>query len=97
MKKTTYQKRMKEHEDKFDLLWSKVVKDTNEFLETNPEVTGYHIEAYWSNSVSKFTDNLCLSGAWIVDSINGRSGVPSSSKYKGSLTKKIRKALGFNI
>ena len=48
----------------------------------------------WSfqNDVEKFSDYLSLSGAWIQDRINNRY-----PKDRGSLTKKIRKALGFLI
>lgn len=52
-----------------------------------------------SNNVEKFVDNLCLSGAWIYDRIEKQSGAPHSlnPKYKRSLTKKIRKALGYTL
>ena len=88
---------MKKHEEKFEFLWEKIVKDTNDFIETNPKITMYNMKLYGSNSISKFTDDLCLSGAWITDRINGKTGSPSGNNYKGSLTKKIRKALGYNI
>jgi len=83
---------MKKHEERFDILWTKMVKDTNDFIAKNPETTMYSLDR-----IEKFVDQLCLSGAWITDRINGKSGVPSNSNYRGSLTKKIRKALGYNI
>jgi len=93
MKKVTYIIRMKMHEAAFDKLWMKMVEDTNEFIHKNEDVTMYSLQ----NNVEKFSDQLCLSGAWIQDRIKGKSGAPSSPKYSGSLTKRIRKALGYNL
>ena len=86
MTKNAYIKRMKQHEATFDILWAKIVKDTNEFIEDNPEVSMYSLQ----NNIEKFSDYLALSGAWIQDRINGKK-----PKERGSLTKKIRKALGY--
>ena len=80
-----YKKRMKQHEATFDRLWSKIVDDTNNFIKDNPEKTMYSLQ-----HIEHFTDSLALSGAWIQDKINGKK-----PKDRGSLTKKIRKALGF--
>ena len=92
MKKQDFTERMKQHESKFDAIWQDIVSDVNEYIKDNPEETMYSL-----NSVDKFTDSLCLSGAWIQDRINGKSGVSSNPKYRGSLTKKIRKALGYTF
>ena len=80
-----YEKRMKQHEGTFERLWSKIVDDTNDFIKDNPEITMYSLQR-----VDKFTNSLALSGAWIQDRINGKQ-----RNERGSLTKKIRKALGF--
>ena len=85
MKKATYVKKMKAHEERFDKLWRKIVDDTNEFIDKNPETTMYSL-----NRVERMSDYICLSGAWIKDRINHKN-----PKDRGSLTKKIRKALGF--
>ena len=88
MKKETYIKRMKSHEDKFDILWAKIVKDTNEFIKDNPDVGMYSLQ----NNIEKFSDSMTLSGAWIQDRINGKTW-----NNRSSLTKKIRKALGYTF
>ena len=88
MRKTTYIKKMKKHEERFDKLWGMIVEDTNLFLHKNPDTAIYHFQ----NNVEKFSDHLCKSGAWIQDRINGY--IPSNRK---SLTKKIRKALGYTF
>ena len=88
MRKETYIKKMKAHEERFDILWAKMVKDTNDFIAKNPDVTMYSFQ----NNIEKFTDQLCLSGAWIQDRING-----FEYKHKLGLTKKVRKALGYTL
>ena len=85
-----YQKRMEQHEKSFDKLWQKIVADTNEYTSKNPEKTMYQL-----TKIEKFCDQMCLSGAWIQDRINGYIGTIHSKTYRRSLTKKIRKALGF--
>lgn len=93
MTKKLYIYRMMLYEKAFDKLWTKIVRDTNKFVDDCPDVNMYSL----SNNVEKFVDNLCLSGAWIHDRIEKKSGAPSNKNYRGSLTKKIRKALGYTI
>jgi hypothetical protein len=88
MRKATYIKKMKKHEERFDKLWGMIVEDTNRYIEKNPENTMYSLQ----NNVEKFSDYLCKSGAWIQDRINGKM-----PRDRGSLTKKIRKALGYTF
>tara|TARA_R110002049_G_scaffold179366_2_gene346418 strand:+ start:1008 stop:1277 length:270 start_codon:yes stop_codon:yes gene_type:complete len=88
MRKTTYIKKMKKHEERFDKLWGMIVEDTNRYIEKNPETTMYSFQ----NNIEKFSDSMCKSGAWIVDRINGKM-----PRDRGSLTKKIRKALGYTF
>ena len=85
MRKETYLKKMAKHEASFDKLWRKIADDTIEFVEKNPEKSMYSLI-----KIEKFSDYMCLSGAWIQDRINGK--LP---RDRGALTKKIRKALGF--
>jgi len=87
-----YEKRMKQHEKSFDKLRQKIVSDTNDFIKDNPEKTMYSF-----SNIEKFCDNMCLSGAWIQDRINGYYGTTQHKTYNKSLTKKIRKALGFTF
>ena len=79
---------MKQHEATMDRLWRKIVDDTNEFIQKNPEIS----MSSFTNNVENFSDDLCLKGAWIQDRINGKN-----RRDRGSLTKKIRKALGFTF
>lgn len=94
MKKETYIKKMQKHEMAFDKLWTRIVEDTNQFIEKNPDVGMYSL---LYSAVGRLIDSLCLSGAWIQDRIEKKSGIPSVRKeYRESMTKKIRKALGYN-
>jgi hypothetical protein len=88
-----YTARMKKHEQQFEKLRTKIVADTNTFIQDNPETTMYSLQ----NTIKKFADYLVLSGAWIPDRINGYSRVPSGNKYSKSLSKKVRKALGYTF
>ena len=94
MRKTTYIKKMKHHEEMFDKLWARIVRDTNQFVKDNPDIGMYTMQ---STPIEKFIDQLALSGAWIHDRIEKLSGVSGNSKYAKSLTKKIRKALGYTL
>jgi hypothetical protein len=86
MEKKEYLNKMKEHENAFDELWIKIVDDTNTYLSNNKEKTTISD----LSQIEKFADSLCLSGAWIYDRNNHKY-----PKDRGSMTKKIRKALGF--
>ena len=89
MEKEELIKRMIKHREKFSVLFDDIVVDVNKYVNEkgnfNPSYT----------DIEKFTDDLCLSGAWINDRLIGKSGVVHSKEYRGSLTKKIRKALGY--
>lgn len=90
MDKQEYLRRMKEHEDSFEALWIKIVEDTNEFIESNPKLDTE--KASEESSIEKMVDSICLSGAWIMDRLKGK--YPND---RGSLTKKVRKALGYTL
>lgn len=93
MTKEEYIIQMKKHQNEFDHLWIKIVDDTNQFIKDNPDI---RFDSF-QNSVEHFTDILCLSGAWVQDRINNKCGLPNTNEYKGSLSKKIRKTLGYNL
>lgn len=85
-------RKMKHREKQFDKLWSEIVKDVNDYVKKY----GHSYEITNFSEAEKLIDSLCLSGAWIRDKLEGYTG-PCGNNYKGSLTKKIRKALGYNI
>lgn len=98
MTKAQYIKRMRKNEQAFSKVWSKMVDDTNAFIESNPDTT--RIDSIYNpgesgNSIENIADYIIKSGAWIYDRLNGKSGVPSHANYRGSMTKKVRQALGY--
>ena len=85
MTRDKYLKRMKQHEASFDKLWWKIVNDTNEYIESEKKSKTFAI-----GNLESFIDQLSLSGAWIKDRLD-----ETKMTDRGSLTKKIRKALGY--
>ena len=81
---------MKEHEDSFNVLWMNIVEDTNEFIESNPKLDTE--KSSEERSIENMVNSICLSGAWIMDRLNGKY-----TNDRGSLTKKIRRALGYTL
>jgi hypothetical protein len=77
----------------FDKFHAKSVQAINNYLEHNPE--GFdenHI-----NRIEHLVDSICLHGAWIYDRIQGKIATTHNKDYQSSLTKKVRKALGFTF
>lgn len=87
MNKSEYKKRMAEHDKQFENLWSKIVQDTNTFIESNPNELGLDNNSH----IEKFSDKLSLSGGWIQDRLENL--LPTQRK---STSSKLRKALGFH-
>lgn len=92
MNKQEFAQKMTEHEQQFDELWSKIVTDTNDFIRENGNDAPGNI-----GRTDRFIDGLCLAGAWISDRLNGFNGTPQMGNYNKSLTKKIRKGLGYTL
>lgn len=80
----------------FDKLMSKTDQEIIDFVNAQGIVSEYTFMGSLNNA-NKLTDSLCLSGAWVRDRLTGFSGAPGVPEYRGSLTKKVRKALGYNI
>jgi hypothetical protein len=54
-------------------------------------------ESLWGYTEINRLDNLALPTAWIQDYLNNIQGYVGSPTYNKSRTKKIRKALGYNL
>ena len=89
-------KKMQNQIKQFDNWMSQTDKEIIDFVDKYGIVSEYTLQGSLHNA-EKLTDSLCLSGAWIQDKLTGRVGVPSHPEYRGSLTKKVRKALGYNV
>lgn len=84
MNKHELEIKMKQHEIEFNSLMDKIKDDVIFFADLNPDATTYDL-----STTTQFVDNICESGAWIIDRINGDLTNKKGLKYK------IRKALGF--
>lgn len=75
----------------FEKFHQKTVEAVLMFLDHNP--TGGEP----SPKIERIVDNVCLHAAWIYDRIQDKTCTHHSPDYRRSLTKKIRKALGFTF
>mgnify|MGYP005838781797 CR=1 FL=1 len=93
--KKQLEKRLKELSQRFDReIHTNMVESVNSFLEHNETLNTYDVT---SGVYEKFTDSVCLSGAWTADRLRGYVGTTHNSTYKKSLSKKIRNALGYTF
>jgi hypothetical protein len=89
MRYETYLKRMKKHDDAFQNVWLRILKDTNAYVESNPEKTGYGMNSDSNNPLS-IAEHILFNGVWIIDRIEGvEKGSRQSLRYK------VRKAVGY--
>ena len=84
-----------QHSKEFDNIWTKIVTDINKYIEEHPEEKSFY--PFQCTCIESLIDSLCLSGAWIHDRLNDKSGLPGNPNYRDSKTKQIRKVLGYNI
>ena len=71
-----------------------LVKVVNEYKENEDSKTYYDL-CY--EQCIKRLDDMALLTAWVIDHLDNKEGFVGSRTYNKSLTKKIRKALGFNM
>jgi len=89
MKYKTYLKKMQKHDAAFSKLWMRMLDDTNAYVESNPESTGYKMTMD-SNSPLDIAEHLIFNGVWILDRIEGlEKGDKKSLRYK------VRKVIGY--
>ncbi len=84
MNTTQFETKMKGYELRFNTLMDEIKNDVIQYSDANPQKTTYDL-----NVTTHFVDNICESGAWVIDRINNDLGSKKGLKYK------IRKALGF--
>ena len=83
------ERRMKQLENTYYVqVWNKEVLAINEFLQHNGGITP-------PDFIEKISDKRILDGAFIFDRIQNKICTHHSPDYRGSLTKKVRKILGF--
>lgn len=93
--KVALDKRLKQLSDRYDKeIHTNMVEAVNSYLQHNPPMSDNQIT--WG-VYHKVTDNICLSASWMIDRLRGYYGHTHSNTYRKTLTKKIRKALGYTI
>jgi len=75
-------------------IYTPMVNLVNEYIENNETISLYDL-SYQENF--KKLDDMALLTAWVIDRLDGRIGCISDKTYRGSLLKKIRKALGYTL
>ena len=93
MTKKQYLKRMEYLKTSFDIVQMKLTRATNEYLThcDNDKMEHDIINDTDLHYINNLCCELALTGAWIQDRLEGKY-----PKSKGSMTKKIRKALGYS-
>lgn len=93
--KAALEKRLKELNDRYDKeIHANMVEAVNSYLTHNSALSDNQIT--WG-IYHKMADNICLSASWMVDRLRMYYGHPNSDTYRKSLSKKIRRALGYTI
>ena len=69
--------------------------EINEFLLKYGAVDNYDL--LYNDDFQRAYEGPCFHGAWLYDRIQDKIAYSGGSDYRGSMTKKIRKALGYNI
>ena len=86
MTKDEFIKKMVDYETIQDEVWAKIVTDTNDFIRDNPQCDFAELR-----EVEGIAEGLIFSGAWIIDRLKNKSPL-----RRGSVTKKLRRLLGYN-
>lgn len=86
MTKQEYIERMAQYETIQDEIWAMIVRDTNDFIRDNPNPKIGELR-----EVEGMAEGLCMSGTWIIDRLTGKNPLRN-----GSLSKKVRRVLGYN-
>ncbi len=92
-------KTRKELEKRARLLTPEIDKQCMEILK-DVNMLKFELGDNFGNSldyceVVNLADSLILFGARLYDEMNGYSPIVGYAKYRGSMTKKVRKAIGF--
>lgn len=77
-----------------EIIFYAIVKQVNAYLAKNKSLTDTQI---FNTEIEKITEDYILSGAWITDQLRGYTAITHHHTYKKTLTKKVRKALGYNL
>lgn len=92
MNKQQFLKRLNKKIDKFEKLHYEMVALVRDF--TSDEENINTIDCAYE---LKNLDQFCFTYAWIYDRLQGKSGLYGGKGYNKSMTKKVRKAMGYTV
>ena len=92
MNKQEFLKELQNKYIEFKKIHYEIVDLVNEFLSN--EENQYAVD---TNYDLRDVEQLCFTYAWIVDRLNNRSSLVDGKGYNKSMSKKIRKALGYSV
>lgn len=92
MNKQEFLKELQNKYIEFEKIHYEIVDLVNEFLSN--EENQYTVD---TNYDLRNVEQLCFTYAWIIDRLNNRIGFVGGKGYNKSMSKKIRKALGYSI
>ena len=92
MNKQQFLKRLNKKISKFEKLHFEMVALIREFTFDKENINTIDC-AYELRNLDQF----CFTYAWIIDKLNGNSGLVGGKGYKSSMTKKVRKAMGYTV
>lgn len=88
MNNTELQEKLRVHRDSFEGLRQATVNDLNAYLQERNSVTDWNID----HELENLADNLVSLAGWIYDRKNGKT-----PKDRGSMYKRLRKAVGYSL
>lgn len=98
MRKKTDLEKLNDHLNKcrksHTVIFSTAIEAINAYIAKNGHITDEYL---MHGEIEKLVDDLILSGAWIHDRLRGYTGTPHHHTYKKTLTKKVRKAIGYTL
>lgn len=92
MNKQEFLEQMKEKTEKFNELHKEIVSVVLEFKAD--ENNDYTVDTVYE---LRDLEQLCFTYAWVVDQLNNKDGFVGGKTYNKSMTKKVRKSLGYTL
>lgn len=92
MNKQQFLNKLNKKINKFEKLHYEIVALIREFTFDKENINTIDC-AYELRNLDKF----CFTYAWIIDQLNGNSGIVGGKGYNKSMSKKIRKAMGYTV
>lgn len=90
MTKKEFETKIFTYHQLLDDIFDQMIKDVNFYIDDNGHTSIENIER-----LEPTIDRIIRMGGWISDRLNGFATYPNGNNYKKSLSKKLRKILGY--